>query len=774
LVRTSPWPGPPLSEKGRAVRRADRALYVLWAAACTIVSARAFYGYMLKQTGGEWSAPLDDVFIHFDFARSTARGHPFEWVEGNGYSSGNTSLLYPFVLAVGYWAGFRDMRLMVWAALVAAVSVFARRRAARRLLCDGARRGARHAGARALSYLLPPLFLGVGALDWTLWSGMEVAVFLAIWALGLHAFLGMDRATPGTRRRRHQAWLLGWCGALLVLTRPEAVSTVAVFGLAGTPAALRHRGPRGAVAELARVALPSIAVVLLQSIANRVFTGEWAANGAIVKLAVNDPYLTADAKLDDYLFNLRYAVLRNVEYHFTDLVQYGFVLPALAAAAIASKLTRRMALVLMGQAATWLALVAFNGQVRWQNERYTMPAVAWLLMAAALGVMSLVRKDARARPTFLAATVAGALVVQLHGVVMRPPNTNPELRYSWPLALAVAAAAALVLQLRPARVLAAAAALVLFHDHQASKMRDQKWFFGRASRNIRDQHVVTGRTLRDGIYPLLPRADGTYGPSRVQRMLLGDAGAIPYASDIPALDVIGLGGFHKFPFARAGKNGLASTIELMEYLPPPQRPDVLVLYPGWWGTLPTFFSDKVLGRFPVEGNVICGGYEDVVYRADWHLLNTGNDPRVLPPGEVVVDEVDPADVLSERRHSYAFAHGDNGWTEMKVLTDPTDPTRDMLDGGRRYEAGKTERFVLRKLTPGRPAHLVVRTAPETRTVVRVLEGGGELSRENIDGANAWVELVVPVPPERVTGDIDVTLANDGPGDFIDYHVWVTQ
>src|SRR5688572_2131860 len=43
-----------------------------------------------SRTLGPWSAPLDDVFIHFDFARSTARGRPFEWSQGNGYSSGGT------------------------------------------------------------------------------------------------------------------------------------------------------------------------------------------------------------------------------------------------------------------------------------------------------------------------------------------------------------------------------------------------------------------------------------------------------------------------------------------------------------------------------------------------------------------------------------------------------------------------------------------------------------------------------------------------------------
>jgi hypothetical protein len=753
----------------RFVRRIDPALYALWAAACTIASARAFYVYMLKQTGGEWSAPLDDVFIHFDFARSTARGHPFEWVEGNGYSSGNTSLLYPFVLAFGYWAGFRDLRLMVWAAIVAAVSVFATLLVARRLVLEG-----EDAASRAISYLLPVLVLGVGALDWSLWSGMEVAFFLAVWAVALLAFFALDGATPGTRRRRRLGWALGGCGALMVVTRPESATTIAVLGLACAIPQLRRRSTRATCAELARVAVPSLAVLALQSLANRAFTGEWSANGALVKLAINDPYLTPEGKLDDYLFNLRYAVLRNVEYHFADLPEFGAILPGLAAAGLAAKLTRRPSAILMAQCASWLAIVALNGQVRWQNERYTMPAIAWLVMAAALGVKALVSRDARAKPTFLVAAVLGALVMQLHGIVIRPPNTEPELRYAWRFALEWGAVAAVLLRWRPVRVLAAAGALVLFHDHQEHKMRDQRWFFGRASRNIRDQHVTTGRTLRDAFYPIVPKGDGSFRMGHAQRILLGDAGAIPYAADAPALDIIGLGGFHTFPFARAGKNGLASTIELMEYLPPPERPDVLVLYPSWWGELPTFFSDAVLARFPVEGNVICGGYEDVVYRADWHLLNTGNEPREAPQGEAVKDEVDQADVLSERRHRYTFEHGDNGWTEMKVLSDPADATKDLLDGGRRYERGKDERFVLRKLAVGEQTHLVIRTAPEKETTVRVLVGGVEIGRVVLEASEAWVERTVAVPVSMVGEQIDVTLANDGPGDFIDYHVWVTQ
>ncbi len=516
---------------------------------------------------------------------------------------------------------------------------------------------------------------------------MEVALFLAVWAMALLAFFALDRrpagdaeasqASVGARRVRRA---LGRDPArvghddrrLRPRLRARRVSGVASL--------------RATCAELTRIAVPSIAVLALQSVANRAFTGEWSANGALVKLAVNNPYFGVDDKIDDYVFNLRYGLLRNVEYHFADFADFGAILPALAAAAVASKLTRRMASILMAQSASWLVLVAFNGQVRWQNERYTMPAVAWLIMAATLGITALVRRDPRAKPTFLVGTVLGALLVQLYGAVTRPHNTIPELRFTWRFALGFAAMAAILLRFRPVRVLVASAALVLFFQHQASKMRDQRWFFGRASRNIRDQHVTSGRTLKSALYPLLSANDGTFRMGRVQRMLLGDAGAIPYAADTPALDIIGLGGFHSFPFARADINGLASTIELMEYLPPSERPDVLVLYPSWWGSLPTFFSDAVLARFPVEGNVICGGYEDVVYRADWHLLNTGNDPREAPQGEAVKDEVDQADVLSEKRHAYTFVHGDNGWSELKVLADPADATKDLLDGGRRYEA----------------------------------------------------------------------------------------
>src|SRR5690606_33875119 len=118
-----------------------------------------------------------------------------------------------------------------------------------------------------------------GALVWSLWSGMEVAFFLATWAIALVAWHHLEQ---GARARlpasSARAWGLGAAGALLVATRPEAALTIATFGLAAAHA-YRHRGLAHAFALLVRVGLPPFTVLALQSFANRVLTGESSANG---------------------------------------------------------------------------------------------------------------------------------------------------------------------------------------------------------------------------------------------------------------------------------------------------------------------------------------------------------------------------------------------------------------------------------------------------------------------------------------------------------------
>jgi hypothetical protein len=316
---------------------------------------------MLRQTGGEWSAPLDDVFIHFDYARATARGYPFQWSDGNGYSSGNTSLLYPFVLAAGYVAGFRESSLMVWAGVVACTSVFALLVASQRLFAS------EPAWAK---YFGPPAVFAIGALDWSLFSGMEVALFLGVWSAVLVLALDqVERATAppanaastsandaGDLERRPRRtlgnwggwrdWSLGLGGAALVVTRPEGATSVAALGLMVAAAVRRERGTRAALAQLGRTAAPAMAILVVQSVANRWLTGEFAASGSIVKLTLYNPFMTAREKLDEYLFLLKYVVFRNTEYHFADAMPYGYIVPALAVVPLFFRRSRLIAITL--------------------------------------------------------------------------------------------------------------------------------------------------------------------------------------------------------------------------------------------------------------------------------------------------------------------------------------------------------------------------------------------------------------------------------------------
>jgi len=694
--------GPARVARARArLSRLEPVLYLVFAGACTLLVACRFYASLKLQTLyayawarpdlydffvrdhvlGSWSAPLDDVFIHFDFARETARGHPFQWSEGAGYSSGGTSLLYPFVLGVGYLLGFRKLELMAWAAVVACVGVFALLIAARRLFA---------ALPRWTSYLAPPAVLCVGALDWSLFSGMEVALFLALWGGALIAWDDLSSAAHSAERSLGKpAALLGAWGAALVATRPEGVAALLVLALSAVWLA-RSRGLRRVVELLALCGAPALLVLVLHSVANRLLTGESTAAGALVKLELHHPFLNALDVWNAWLFFLKYQVLRVTHYHFTDLPAFGWIAWALAAVPVFFRSTRRAALVLWASSASWVMIVALNGQVRWQNERYTMPAVAWLLLCSGLG-----------------------------------------------LALLLSRAAA---QRNRSNVLGAALALLAtggFVFHQLPRFREQVWFFGRASRNILDQHLTAGELIRRN------------AALHSKRVLVGDAGAIPYASDVPALDVIGLGGFHGLPFARATRINIASAIELIERIPPADRPDLLALYPGWWGDFPLWFGTRV-AEVPVRGNVICGGASKVLYRPRWEPLDRSGVPFSLAPSERVLDSVDPADLVSEKEHHYALSEPHIGQVFMKLLPDPKHPNEDLWDAARVVPAGVSESFTLRNLRPDKALVLLLRSAATVKTEFDVEVLGAPATRVILEPSDGWLETRVVLPAPHAT------------------------
>ncbi len=657
---------------------------------------------------GLWSAPLDDVFIHFDFARSTARGYPFEWIAGSGYSSGGTSALYPLVLALGWLVGFQGLTLMHFAATLATVSVLAILLGFRCLFSEL---------PRYTSYLLPFVFLGVGALDWTMWSGMEVALFLALWAGCLVCW---DAIVGILAVRAEMPWRmlvgLGLALLLTVATRPEALGLTFVFAFDLARRIRRRFGTRAATVGLLTIVTLPCLVTLGFAIANRLLTGSFAAAGALVKLEINNPLLTPIEVLSEYWIHLKYQLLRVTGYHLGNNPVTGWLVWGLGLLALVPQATRRYAGLLWSSLVLWTLIVSFNGQVRWQNERYSMPALAWLLAAATLGWAWLVASALRGRGNNRSRWTKGGLALVTLALV------------TW---------------------------------GQIPRLQQQRWFFGRASRNIFDQQVQAGYVLRHAIRPT---------PHRV---LVGDAGAIPYVSDLMGLDLIGLGGTNRLPFARASQWGEAAAIELVQRISPRERPDAMAIYPTWWERLPFWFTSGRLMDVPVRGNVICGGRTKVIYRTDWSSLDQAEQPILLRPGEVIVDRLDFADLLSEQAHDFIPRHRAMAFVEMKLLPDPKNPSRDLWDAGREVVPEQRYSFTVRGMKAGRPARLVMRVTPYRDLQLRFHLKSGRLLPLELHPRDGWSEVWLDLPAPDVSPNLELSITSSRLG-IVLYHLWAVQ
>ncbi len=633
---------------------------------------------------GWFPAPLDDVYIHFDFARSLATGHGLSWVPGNGYSSGETAPLYAIVLAVGHLVGFRGAALGLWAAGVALASMTDLLVSVRRLV---------EPCRPWVAWTAPLVVLSCAVVDWSLVSGMEVALHGAV--LG-RALVALDAATGDAQRRRGRTrerwqWRLGLLASALVALRPESIVTVPFFAVA----AARAIGRRSAVAALVRVGSPPGLVLGTMMTVNLLATGDARAAGAQLKLLASNPYLSEVDRARAFVENLVTFGVRVVRGELAPHAALAWALPVAIAAALLAQRRRAVAVTCVLSALAWTLLVSSNGNAPFHNFRYYAPPVVMLLVTGALGVAAVARvpRGAHAAKAVLLAVLAGG-----------------ALRFGAQL------------------------------DH-----------FRRCVANVRDQQIETGL-----------RIAALTAPSA--RILVGDAGAIPYVSNRAALDALGLGGYRALPFARAAVNGEASVLELLERLAPAERPTHLALYPNWFSSISSRFGREI-ARVTIEDNVICGGPTKVLYEADWTALASGDGlPEALAAR--VVDTLDVADVTSEAEHAYVAPVPRGGWTTLDVLADARGTKR--FDGGRILPAGMRESFVVRRVPSGR-ARLVLRTDPGS-TGARVVTSRADVEvtfEPARDGA--WrlghAELGTIAPGETVT--IEAT-----GGVLRDHHVWI--
>lgn len=542
------------------------------------------------------------------------------------------------------------------------------------------------------------------------WSWLSGMETALLGALLGRAVFSADRAihSAAPRRARRQLQAGGWI-ALVLLTRPEAVVLVAALALS----VVYWARSLATLPSLARALGPGTVALGAQTLANRAFTGEWAPAGAVRKLYTSSPFVEPGQLAVEYLRNSM-VLLHQAFDRALGVGPYDLALPLLALAALTSRRYRPLAAALLLGAAGSIALVCLNSTARFQNYRYAAPALAMLVIAATLGVARLARATPRLRRRRRGRLAAKVLA-----------------------GMAVAAA-----------VRGGMGQLLHQTDH-----------FARASANILEQQGEVARRL------------AAQRP-RPRRVLVGDAGAIPYLSGIPPLDGLGLGGYRGLPFARASVQGIPAVVELIERLPPGERPDWLALYPSWWPGLADRFGRPV-DAVRITDNVICAADEKVIYRADWSTLASG---PTAPTG--TVDALDVGDLLDERAHRYRFPAPDGGQLVGRTLrAGHGDASPRRYDAGRLIPIGSPERLTVAASVTEGPAALVARSDPDqpVSLQVTVLRRKTVVWRRRISlsppAPGTWGAATIPLGTVRGTDRLEIVPLS---APWRSFHYWLVR
>ncbi|MCC7392063.1 hypothetical protein IT571_06855 [Candidatus Sumerlaeota bacterium] len=254
-----------------SIDREDRRALLLLAATALLEVCLLFV-VAWKAAGGHFMLPLDDAYIHLQYARQAAHGDPLVYTSGMQPSAGMTSPFYVLLLVPAMIAGMTGVK--------GALAAFALGAVLWPLLVVWAYQLAKRLANQACALIAASLVLANGHLLWCSLSGMETALFSVLVVGALLAAQVFWRTEQG-----HARLLLIACLALLPLTRPEG-ALVAVAFLA---VLLLRRGETPRISAIA----PLLALVPLAAWLGllKYATGDWRPAGLTIKGLVSHPYI---------------------------------------------------------------------------------------------------------------------------------------------------------------------------------------------------------------------------------------------------------------------------------------------------------------------------------------------------------------------------------------------------------------------------------------------------------------------------------------------------
>lgn len=355
---------------------------------CIYVSASLAAGQ------GNLLMPLDDVYIHFQYARQIALGQPYVYNPGQPPTSGATSFLYPYILAFGYLIGFQGLNLGLWAMLVGALALLASMQAIYRLCCA--------ANAPVwLGVFTAILFAVTGSISWHYMSGMETGLICCLTLWTLYAVV---------QKQQHEFVI---AATLLALIRPEG-SIMAVLA-SGVMVLYVWRDNAFEVRKKTRIIAPLLLPVLalgLQPLVNLLLTGTVVASGNQSKSILGMVPLIPEVVIDRIWMNFTRIWGEFIGGEQGEIIYLPLFLGMLGLISLIillfKKNWRLIGWLLIGWMLAVSAAVSTLDTAFWHFKRYQMPLLVlafpltgWLLARGWLGLKTSRRRYSLTLLTFI-------------------------------------------------------------------------------------------------------------------------------------------------------------------------------------------------------------------------------------------------------------------------------------------------------------------------------------------------------------------------------------
>ncbi len=351
---------------------------------CITLALVVFVAYMAAGlVDGQPIMPLDDAYIHFQYAKSIASGQPYAYNPGLPPTSGATSFLYPYLLAVGHLVGFRELNLAYWASGIGVLALAASGWLVYRL--------SREHAPDWLAWVGSGLFILSGEFAWHAVSGMETSLVVMLTLLTLYGVI------------RRDVRLTAFAATLLALSRPEggllaviaagvmlyqAMQTIPLRGRFGIPRLWLWRR------EWLILLLPVFALGV-QPLVNLVITGTAVASGNAAKSLFGmipfDVGVIIGRIWDNFTrMGLEMAGLREPR----EAGYYASILflPSLVGMSAIFRQRRIIALMIIAWLLLGIAVISTLDTAFWHFKRYQMPLIALNYPLAIWGIAEVMRR----------------------------------------------------------------------------------------------------------------------------------------------------------------------------------------------------------------------------------------------------------------------------------------------------------------------------------------------------------------------------------------------